>query len=95
MCSSDLYSDPPLYLNYELLNYYYVRELEVLMHLVPSDPRFQAVMPTQPVFIEVDIVGMLGYVGNGSYYHHKNYVIYGSKCAIPENELPPLRDLLN
>lgn len=92
---SGVNTNPELYFDYELLNYYYAREIEVLMHLLPSDPVFQSAMPIQPAFIEVDIVGMLGYVGNGSYYHHKNYVIYGSKIAIPDQELPPLRDLLN
>ena len=87
--------NPPLYLNYELLNYYYTRELEVLLHLLPSDPIFLEMMPDVPAFIEVDIVGMLGYVNNGSYFHHKNYVIYGNKYPVPEQELPPLRDLLN
>lgn len=87
--------NPPLYLNYDLLNYYYTRELEVLLHAVPSDPRYQSYLPATPAFIEVDIIGMLDYVGNGSCYHHKNYVVYGSKMSVPEQELPPLRDLLN
>lgn len=87
--------NPPLYLNYEMLNYYYTRELEVLLHLLPSDPIFTTMLPDVPAFIEVDIVGMLGYVNNSSYFHHKNYVIYGNKYPVPEQELPPLRDLLN
>ena len=82
-------------MNYEMLNYYYQRELEVLLHLLPSDPRVMGYLPETPAFVEVDIVGMLGFVNNGNCYHHKNYVIYGSKYAIPEQELPPLRDLLN
>lgn len=87
--------EPPVYLNYEMLNYYYTRELEVLLHLLPSDLINQEMMPDVPAFIEVDISGMLGYVNNGSYFHHKNYVIYGHKYPVPEQELPPLRDLLN
>lgn len=90
-----LNEEPPLNLNYELLNYYYNRELEVLMHLLPSDPIYQGEMPSAPAFIEVDIVGLYDYVGNGSCFHHKNYVIYGNRCFIPSQELPPLRDLLN
>lgn len=88
-------SNPPLYLNGDLLNYYYTRELEVLLNLLPTDLVEQGVLPMIPAFIEVDIVGMMGYINNGSYYHHENYVIYGSKVAIPNQELPPLRDLLN
>ena len=78
-----------------MLNYYYSRELEVLLHLLPTDLVNQGVMPEIPAFIEVDIAGLYGYVGNGSYFHHKNYIIYGHKAAIPSQELPPLRDLLN
>ena len=91
----DANGDPPVYLDYEMLNYYYVRELAVLLDLLPSDPRYQDVMPMSPAFIEVDIVGVLDYVGNSSCFSHKNYVIYGDKNAIPVQELPPLRDLLN
>ena len=88
-------SNPPLYLNYEMLNYYYARELHVLLHLLPNDLKNQGVLPEHPAFIEVDIVGQLGYVGNASCYHHSNYVVYGKKRLIPSQELPPLRDLLN
>ena len=87
--------NPPTYLNGDLLNYYYTRELEVLLHLLPADLVAQGIMPAPPAFIEVDIVGMMGYVGNGSYYHHNNYVIYGSSLDIPSHVLPPQRDLLN
>ena len=90
-----LNENPPLYLDYELLNYYYNRELEVLLHLLPSDPIYQGEMPSAPAFVEVDIVGLYDYVGNGSCFHHKNYVVYGNRCHIPSQELPPLRDLLN
>ena len=88
-------ANPQLYLNYEMLNYYYTRELHVLLNLLPNDLKNQGVLPPDPGFIEVDISGLLGYVGNTSCYHHQNYVIYGSKVIIPEHELPPLRDLLN
>ena len=91
----DVDSDPPLYLNGDLLNYYYTRELEVLLHLLPTDLVEQNALPMAPAFIEVDILGLMGYVNNGSYYHHENYVIYGCKWMIPSQELPPLRDLLN
>lgn len=90
-----LTSNTPMYLDYEMLNYYYTRELEVLLHIVPSDPRYQGYMPEEPAFVEVDIAGILDYVGNGTCCHHKNYVVYGNKVAIPMPELPPLRDLLN
>lgn len=87
--------NPPLYLDYEMLNYYYTRELQVLLHLLPNDLINQGVLPHLPAFIEVDIVGQLGYVANTSCYHHSNYVVYGSKAIIPSQELPPVRDLLN
>lgn len=87
--------EPPVYLDGEMLNYYYTRELEVLLHLLPEDLVNTGMFPVAPVFIEVDIIGLMGYVGNGSYYHHNNYVIYGSKHKIPSQELPPQRDILN
>lgn len=88
-------SNPPLYMNGDWLNYYYTRELEVLLHLLPNDPAILGMMPRNPVFMGVDIIGLLGYVGNGSYYQHKNYIIYGDKALVPVQELPPLRDLLD
>lgn len=91
----DVNSNPPLYLSGDLLNYYYTRELEVLLHLLPTDLMEQAMLPMAPTFIEVDILGLMGFTNGGSYYHHNNYVIYGCKDFIPTQELPPLRDLLN
>lgn len=91
----DLYDNPPLNLDYEMLNYYYHRELEVLLHLLPEDPAYQGLMPSASVFMNVDIQGIIGFVGNGSCVHHKNYVVYGNKVIIPEQLLPPVRDLLN
>ncbi len=91
----DVNGNPPLYLNGDWLNYYYTRELEVLLHLLPVDLMTMGALPEIPAFVEVDIVGMMGYVGNGSYYYHRNYIIYGSKVLIPSHDLPPLRDLLN
>lgn len=91
----DVNDNPPLYLNGDWLNYYYNRELEVLLHLLPTDLKTMGSLPLAPVFIEVDIMGMMGYVNNGSVYHHNNYVVYGSKHSIPSQELPPQRDLLN
>lgn len=90
----DANADPPVYLNGDLLNYYYTRELEVLLHLLPADLVTRGVFPVAPAFIEVDILGLMGYVGNGSYYHHNNYVIYGCSLAMPSKILPPQRDLL-
>lgn len=87
--------NPPLYLNYELLNYYYNRELKVLLYLLPTDLASQNLLPVIPAFVEVDITGLYGYTGNYSCYHHRNYVVYGHKALIPSQELPPLRDLLN
>ena len=75
--------NPPLCLNYELLNYYYYRELEVLMHLLPEHPAYQSILPAQPAFLEVDIMGMMNFVGNTSCLQHKNYVVYCSSFEIP------------
>lgn len=85
----------PVYLDYEMMNYYYKREVDVLLRILPSDPIYQDLMPINPTFIGVDILGQLSYVGNSSCYHHKNYVVYGSRALVPEPLLPPQRDLLN
>ncbi len=87
--------NPSLYMDDQMLNYYYLRELEVLLHLLPEDSLKVGVLPIIPAFIEVDIIGQFGFVDDGNYYHHMNHVIYGSKMAIPSQELPPVRDLLN
>ena len=50
-------NNPPLYLDGDLLNYYYTRELEVLLHLLPTDLMTQGALPKAPAFIEVDIAG--------------------------------------
>ena len=89
----DVNDNPPVYLDYELLNYYYNRELEVIMHQIPDDPLFTDLMPLTPAFINVDIQGILGMVSNGSYMHHKNYVIYGTSMLIPDTVFIA-RDLL-
>ena len=91
----ELYQNPPLCLDDSLLNYYYYRELEVLLHLLPTDPAYQPLMPSAPAFLEVDIVGMMNFVGNSSCLQHKNYVIYCSKWAVPAHVLGPVRDLLD
>ena len=87
--------DPPLYMDYQLLNYYYYREVEVLMRILPSDPIYHDMMPVNPVFINVDIMGLLDYVGNGSCYHHKNYAVYGCGLFVPSEVLPGAIDLLD
>ena len=88
-------ANAPVYLDHDMMNHYYKRELAVLMNLLPSDSVYHSLMPFSPAFIEVDIQGQLGYVGNSSYYHHKNYVVYGNKALVPVPLLPPQRDLLN
>lgn len=90
-----LYENPPLCLYSSMLNYYYYRELEVLLHLVPTNPDYQQLMPPSPAFLEVDIMGMMNYVGYTSCVQHKNYVIYCSKWAVPSHVLGPVRDLLD
>lgn len=88
-------ANAPVYLDHDMMNYYYKRELAVLLNLLPSDPTYYSLMPDSPAFIEVDIQGQLGYVGNASYFHHKNYVVYGNRALVPVPFLPPQRDLLN
>lgn len=88
----DAYDDPPIYLDQDLLNYYYNRELEVIKNIIPSDPRYAAYMPC--AFVNIDIQGLLGYVSNGLYMHHKNYLVYGNKAFIPDTVII-MRDLLH
>ena len=90
-----LYENPPLCLNGNMLNYYYYRELEVLLHIVPGESEYQSLMPPAPAFLQVDIVGLMSYVGNISCVQHKNYITYCSKWAIPLTALAPSVNLLD
>lgn len=85
----------PYYLDYEMLNTYYNREIALILNIVPSDPGFQGLWPSDPAFLEVDISGLIGMVGSQSYAYHKNMITYCCKTFIPEQELGPVRDLLN
>lgn len=89
-----LNDNPPLCLNDSLLNYYYYRELEVILHLIPTTSPYMERMPPQPAFLEVDIIGMMNHVWNITCLQHKNYIIYCSKWAVPVHILGPARDLL-
>ena len=90
-----LNNNTPYYLSYEMLNYYYQRELALILNIVPSDPRYQSLWPSYPAFLEVDIMGLIGNVGTQSCAYHRNAITYCCKIMVPEQELEPVRDLLN
>jgi hypothetical protein len=90
-----LNDETPYYLGYEMLNYYYNRELALILNIVPSDPAYQGLWPSDPAFLEVDIMGLIGNVGNQSCAYHRNAITYCCKTIIPEHVLGPVRDLLN
>ena len=87
-------SNPPLYLDYLMLNYYFNREKEVLLHLLPDDLKPNGVLPEMPAFLEVDIQGLIGSVGNTSCVYHKNHVTYCSVYEVPATALINAVDLL-
>lgn len=89
-----LNGETPYYLNYEMLNYYYNRELALILNVVPSDPIFQGLWPSNPAFLEVDIAGLIGYVGNQSCAYHRNAITYCNKIMIPSQVMPAPIDLL-
>lgn len=89
-----LNSNTPYYLSYEMLNYYYNRELALILNVVPSDPVFQGLWPSDPAFLEVDLMGLIGNVGNQSCAYHKNAITYCSRIMIPSNVLPAPINLL-
>ena len=87
-------SNPPLYLDYLMLNYYFNREKEVLLHLLPNELKQNNMLPEMPAFLEVDIQGLIGSVGNTGCVYHKNYVTYCSVYEIPSTVLANAVDLL-
>ena len=87
-------SNTPYYLDYEMLNYYYNRELALILNVVPSDPIYQGLWPSHPVFLEVDIMGLIGNVGNQSCAYHRNAITYCSIEMIPTQVMPLPIDLL-
>lgn len=89
-----LNDDPPFYLGYDMLNYYFNRELALILNVVPSDPVFQGLWPSCPAFLEVDIVGLIGNVGTQSYAYHRNAITYCSRLLIPSQAMPMPVDLL-
>ena len=86
--------NPPFYLNYNLLNYYYNKELALILNVVPSDPVYQGMWPSDPVFLEVDIMGLIGNVGNQSCAYHKNAITYCCSEMVPVDVLFTPTDLL-
>lgn len=89
-----LNDNTPYYLDYEMLNDYYNRELALILNIVPSDPIFQGLWPSYPAFLEVDIMGLIGNVGNQSCAYHRNAITYCSQLMIPSQAMPAPIDLL-
>ncbi|MGN0032572.1 MAG: hypothetical protein ACI358_02150 [Candidatus Limimorpha sp.] len=86
---------PPYFLDYEDLNYYYNRELYVLLELLPEDLIAQGIMPIAPAFLDVDIQGIHIEISEVDYLIHRNSITYGCRLLIPEGELDPARNILN
>lgn len=86
---------PSYYLDFEDLNYYYKRELKVLLELLPEDLITQGMMPIAPAFLNVDIQGVNTTIDGVSYLIHRNSITYGCRLLIPESELDPARNILN
>ncbi len=84
----------PYYLDHDMLNYYYNREMALILNVVPSAPEFQSLWPSYPAFLEVDISGLIGIVGNQSCAYHRNAITYCSQVLIPSPVMPLPIDLL-
>ena len=82
--------NPNLYLDYDYLNWYYARELVVLLNLEPTTLMNENLLPIVPAFLSVNIEGLI----NNGHYCHRNSVIYCSSLMIPEEELGPVREIL-
>lgn len=83
-----------LYLSGSLLNYYFQNEVDVIMELVPNDPKYSGQLPQNPKFMEVDIQGNSSIVSGGTLRRHENFILYGEKIAIPVLDLGLPVDLL-
>ena len=84
----------PYYLDYDLLNYYYNRELALILNVVPTDLGCQGLLPSCPTFLEVDITGLMGIVGSQNCAYHRNVITYCSRVLIPSPVMPVPVDLL-
>jgi len=84
----------PYYLDYDLLNYYYHRELALLLNVLPTDLLNRGLLPSNPVFLEVDISGLIGNVNNQIRAHHHHTITYCSKELIPITVLGNPMELL-
>ena len=83
-----------LYLDANELNEYYYAEVDVIMNIVPNDPKFSSTMPEDWIFMEVNIDGVSAYNDNGPAYMHNNYIFYGSKYSVSKDEFGIQKDLL-
>lgn len=84
----------PYYLDYQLLNYYYNRELALVLNVVPSDPIYLNMWPSSPALLEVDITGLIGNVGTQNCAYHTNAITYCSSEMIPIEAMESPTDLL-
>lgn len=82
--------NPGLFLSYNTLNHYYWGEVEVILNIAPTDLMNENILPIMPVFLSVDIEGLL----HNGYYCHKNHIIYCSSAMIPVQELGPAINIL-
>lgn len=84
----------PYYLDYDLLNYYYYKELVLILNVVPTNLLNQGSLPPNPVFLEVDINGLIGCVNNHICAQHHHTITYCSKELIPVTVLGNPLELL-
>ena len=89
-----LNENTPYYLDYDMLNYYYNREISLILNVIPSDPTYEGLWPSLPTFLEIDIMGLIGYIGNQSCAYHKNAITYCCSLLIPEGAIESPVDLL-
>lgn len=83
-----------LYLDANELNEYYYAEVDVILNIVPNDPKYSPSMPEDWIFMEVNIDGVSAYNDNGPAYMHNNYIFYGSKYSVKKDEFGTQKDLL-
>lgn len=87
-------NDDYLYLNASLLNYYYHNEVDVVMELVPNSPEYISKLPSNVTFMELDLQGNSSSELGVALRKHDNFILYGSKVAVPVQVLGKPADLL-
>ncbi len=84
-----------LFLDVNKMNSYYYAEVDVIKNIVPNDPKYSSSMPEDWVFMEVNIDGVSGYENYKQNYAHNNYIFYGSKYSVKNDEFGMQKDLLH